>query len=92
MSNETKITGKLNRFESWEKQSVWDLSNGFRAIESYSTFYGPFITQFQKDGLIVWQCCNGGRDKLPEFAAPWLEAFCNPAIPKLVRCKFEKLF
>ena len=85
------ITGKYNAQKSWEKQSVFELSNSFTATVEYSQHYGEMVTRLDDSSGIVWHCSDGTKH-LPSFAAPWLVGFKNPAIPKLVRPNFKKQF
>lgn len=106
MANLTIMKAKINKELSWEKSTVWDLENGFRAYCSYSQFYGPSISRLERisDGAF-WHASNG-IDKipvsyagytylaLPDFARPWIEEIRNShgVIATMVRERFEKEF
>ncbi len=83
------ITGKRNDFLSWEKQTVYDLSNGFQATVSYS-HYGDMVSRLDSPDGYVWHCSNGlGKVPdlsnipelkyitLPAFAHAWIEELKN---------------
>lgn len=75
-------------------RNSWKLENGFIAETTYSSIYGEFIIRFHNAGKVVWQACNMEADKLPFFAADWVEAISNQygPIDRLVRCRFTREF
>lgn len=72
----------------------WSIENGFAAETTYSSTYGEFIIRLYCAGTLVWQACNGEADKLPSFAADWVETISNQygPIDRLVRCWFTREF
>lgn len=76
-----KITGFRNNLLSWERQSFWQLSNGWTAITECSPFYGEMVTALY-DGQSMWQCPNG-LTGLPQFARSWIEPIVNDWIVRL---------
>jgi hypothetical protein len=85
------MNGKYNRKESWEKQSVYDLDNGWSATLEYS-HYGEMVARLDSpDRKTYWHCSNGIKD-LPEFAREWLNGGDWWAIQDLVRPKFTKIY
>lgn len=63
------ITG-IRTGASWEKQNVFLLSNGYKAIVEYG-LYGRMITALYTDSE-CWHCSNG-FSALPDFAQEWIE-------------------
>ena len=85
------MTGIYNAEESWEKQSVYDLDNGWRATEEYS-HYGPHIVRLDSpDRKTYWHCSNGIKD-LPEFARAWLFGGDWFTTKDLVKPDFAKIY
>ncbi|MHC4299599.1 MAG: hypothetical protein ACYS7Y_20155 [Planctomycetota bacterium] len=85
----SEITGVYNCEESWEKQSVYTLSNGYTATIEYG-HYGDMICRFDWGDGEYWHCSNG-LDGLPEFAREWVEVVNPNCGQKLVRPKFRKV-
>ena len=83
--------GVFNREESWEKQSVFDLENGWKATVEYNSHYGQFISRLEKDG-ICWHCSNGINEFLPDFAHDWLSTVHKLSNTKLVLVGFRRLW
>ncbi len=70
-----QITGKCNDRLSWERQSVYDLSNGVRATVEFG-HYGDMVARLD-DSLGYWHCSNG-LASLPErfaFALDWVAPY-----------------
>lgn len=68
-----EITGCTNRRLSWEKQTVWDLSNGCRVTVERS-HYGEMVARID-DAAGYWHCSNG-YDSIPDrfsWARDWIE-------------------
>ena len=86
------IKGKRNGKKSWEKQTVYNLSNGCTAIIEWSPHYGDFLSRIDKPDGAYWHCSNG-ISGLPEFAKHWIQEICNAhgVIARLVRPNFKKL-
>ena len=85
------MKGTYNYRESWEKQSVYSLDNGWVATVEWS-HYGEMVSRLDSsDGKLYWHCSDG-LDDLPEFARPWLETVVQSAGTQLVRPRFEKVF
>ena len=91
----TTITGKYNESASWEKQVVYDLSNGWTATVEFSLCYGEQVsklncpnTQPLANGKTYWHCSEGLKD-LPEFARSWLEVVVEPNT-QVVRPRFTR--
>jgi len=53
-----KITGSALP-ASWEKCTVWLLSNGWKAWEQYNTCYGPYLSSLESPDGKLWQASNG---------------------------------
>jgi hypothetical protein len=93
----TEITGTVNHDESWEKQAVYDLSNGFTVTVEFSHCYGDMISRIDNATVkdypetMVWHCSNG-LATLPEWAEPWIEVVQQAAQIKLVRPGFKKIY
>ncbi len=88
--NAPKVTGRYNAKQSWEKQSVYQLSNGARAIVEYS-HYGEMIARLD-DAQGYWHC-SSGIASLPErfsFALAWLEPYLPQITDTLIRPRFER--
>ena len=100
------ITGSRCPERSWEKCTVWILSNGWTAWEQYS-YYGPYLSSLEAPDGKHWQASNGspGDQSSIGGAAKANAAFSTDeyidlpefAIPwrdtdrhKLVRPKFTK--
>lgn len=72
--------------ESWEKQKIAMLENGWKVTEEYNIHYGSFVKRLDSPDGKVWVACNGlngaekcnkifGCDKyidLPDFALPYV--------------------
>jgi len=57
--------------KSWEKQTMYDLENGYMAtIES--SHYGPMVSRLDAPDGSYWHCSNG-LDGLPDFAKAWVK-------------------
>jgi hypothetical protein len=86
------MNATYNRAESWEKQSVWELDNGWRATESYS-HYGEMIQRLDNPKGGYWHCSDG-LDGLPDFAREWIEELRNEhgVFARLVRPRFRKVY
>ena len=93
-----------NEKNSWEKQSCFDLENGWQATVEYC-YYGDMITRLDSPDGKYWHCSNGVGEKLPEhvysfnkviplpdFARPWIEQLTNAhgVFANLVRPNFTK--
>jgi hypothetical protein len=87
-----KIKAKFNDGLSWEKQSIYDLENGWRATIEYNPFYGNFIKRLDspENRDHFWAASNGIEEPqypscvpgwkylgLPEFARPWMKPIKN---------------
>ena len=93
------MTGTYSATESWEKQSVWDLENGWQATVGDSFPYGLHMVcrldcpagMKLAHGKPYWHCSDGLAE-LPDFARPWLEEIRNDhgIIASLVRPRWEK--
>ena len=96
MTTATKITATPNHTESWEKQAVYDLDNGFTVTVEYNSHYGDMVTRIDTareknyPDTMVWHCSNG-LDSLPEWAEPWIEVVNPTANIRLVRPEFQKI-
>lgn len=86
------MKAKFNSRLSWEKQSVYDLENGWRATIEWNQFYGSFVKRLDspENRDHFWAASNGIELPahpscvpgwkylaLPEFARPWLEPVKN---------------
>lgn len=85
-----EITGVYNSEESWEKQDVYTLSNGYTATIEFNRAYGDMVCRFDWGRDKHWHCSEG-LDDLPEFAREWVEVVHEVAGIKLVRPKFRKV-
>jgi hypothetical protein len=90
------MIGIFNKTLSWEKQSVYDLDNGWQATTEYSSFYGGMISrldspnkQLLPNGKSYWHCSDG-IDHLPAFAKPWLTGGKFHTTADIVRVGFTK--
>lgn len=88
------MNGKYSQ-KSWEKQSVWNLDNGWRATVEYG-YYGDHVVRLDSpDRKTYWHCSNGIKD-LPDFAHEWLQGGeypgTGPDLTKMVRVKFVKVY
>ncbi len=90
MNNE--LTAKPNKKLSWLHVQYWNLSNGYIAAVGYSQHYGDMVTQFLKDGKLIWQACNGAGDTLPDFAKDWHEVVVQSAGIKVLRPNFKRIY
>lgn len=92
-----KITGRLDGKLSWEKQTVFHLSNGWTAIIEFNNVLGiDFVRELYRDGQ-RWIACNG-LGALPSFATGWLD-YWHPeehrglyATKDRVAPQFEKVY
>lgn len=83
------MNGTYNHKQSWLRQHVFTLENGWTAtIES--SYYGDMISCLEKDGY-VWHCSNGQAD-LPEFAREWVQPIAPGHWQTLVRPLFNKQY
>jgi hypothetical protein len=80
----SEITGVFNSEESWEKQTVYTLSNGYTATIEFNRAYGDMISRFDWGKGNYWHCSNG-LDRLPEFARAWIEVVNTNCGIKLVK-------
>ena len=92
------MIGTFNNQQSWEKQSVYVLDNGWTATLEYNSCYGEMISrldapkgQILASGKPYWHCSDGLKD-LPDFARPWLEVVVKSCNDQLVRPGFDKIF
>ena len=84
------MNGQYIPKESWEKQQVFLLDNGWKATIEFHQTYGEFIKRldFPKgqafpNGTSYW-ITSYGRSTLPKFAKGWVEKH------GLVRVRFVK--
>lgn len=94
------MTGKYNRRQSWEKQQIYDLDNGWSATVEHS-HYGPMVSRLDSPagevvsfkncpkGKPYWHCSDG-FDDLPEFARPWLKTIHQLTGTQIVTPGFTK--
>ena len=92
------MKGKYNTRQSWEKQSVYKLDNGWTATLEYNMSYGEFISRLDApkghllgNGKPYWHCSDG-LAHLPDFAQGWREVVVKTAGDELVRAGFTKRF
>lgn len=93
-----RMVGIFNARRSWEKQSVYELDNGWVATLEYSTHYGEMVSRLDApkghlldNGKPYWHCSDG-LAHLPDFAQGWREVVVKSAGTELVRPGFEKKF
>jgi len=93
------MQGRFNRDESWEKQSVFLLDNGWM-VTVENSYYGEIVARLDKDGK-YWHCSNGIENTggisvntvpLPEFARSWVNGGDHCSSKNLVRPNFEKVY
>ena len=79
-----------NRDKSWEKQSFYDLDNGYEiAVES--SFYGCHLTTINdKNGNLIWHC-SSGLNSLPAWAHSWITPIAPGHWDKIVCPKIKRL-
>lgn len=82
--------------QSWEKQSVWKLENGWIATVEYNTIYGGMISRLEAPngellatGKAYWHCSDG-LSTLPDFARLWVETVVQSSNTQLVRPRFDR--
>jgi hypothetical protein len=91
------MNGTYMPYESWEKQSVWKLDNGWIATTGYSVHYGEFVQRFDiptgkhTNGKTYWHCSDG-IEHLPDFAKPWLRGGDFHTTANMVLIKFNRVF
>lgn len=87
-----ELNGKHNKEESWEKQNVYDLDNGYRVTVEYNQHYGDMVSRIDApDETYYWHCSNG-KDGLPEFAREWIKPVAPGHWMTLVRPLFNKVY
>ena len=99
------MKAKYNK-SSWEKQTVFDLENGWQAIVEYNLSYGEYVKRLNSpgDSNTFWLASNGLDEvpkscagfnyiALPDFARDWIEDLKNKhgVFARLVRPKFKEL-
>jgi hypothetical protein len=67
----TIITGKFISTPGSNNESTFDLSNGWRAVLTFSEPYQREFVKSLSKGSFRWICSKGIAD-LPEFARAWL--------------------
>ncbi len=78
--------------ESWEKQTWWQLENGFRICEEWSQCYGPFVKRMESPAGESWDASRGQPPAGPfAFAEAWREGGTGHAA-RLIRPRFDKQF
>jgi hypothetical protein len=94
------VIGKFDKRQSWEKQSVYKLDNGWTATLEYS-HYGEMVSRLDSpkgeivsyknapQGKAYWHCSDGHTD-LPDFARPWIKIVVPSAGTEIVCPGFEK--
>lgn len=48
--------------KSWEKQTIWNLENGWQATEEYNIHYGPYLTRLESPDGKIWLASNGTKE------------------------------
>lgn len=106
MNKTPELTGKHLPLKSWEKQSVYSLSNGWTATVGYSMHYGEHVTRLDSPNGLYWHCSTSpasfeilktnipnykGIKNLPGFAECWRRGGSGPA-KDLVRPGFKRTF
>tara|TARA_Y100000361_G_scaffold117266_1_gene108382 strand:- start:183 stop:467 length:285 start_codon:yes stop_codon:yes gene_type:complete len=88
-----ELTGKQNSRMSWEKQSVWNLNNGFRVTVEFG-YYHDFVTRIDAPTIekrkMIWHCSLHENDDLPDWAKSWVETVNEHANIQIVRPGFKK--
>lgn len=85
------MNGKYNKEQSWEKQAIYDLDNGWQARVEMS-HYGEHVVRLDSpDRKTYWHCSNGIKD-LPEFAREWVNGGDFFTTADLVRPKFDRIY
>lgn len=85
------MTGKYNKRQSWEKQTVYKLENGAKVTLEYNQHYGEYVSRIDLPNGDRWHCSNGNKD-LPEFAQGWVEVVHALSNLSLVRPKFDRVY
>lgn len=95
------MIGKFDKRQSWEKQQVFKLDNGWTATVEYSVHYGEMVSRLDSPkgeivshknatkGKAYWHCSDG-LDDLPDFAQSWREVVVMSAQTEIIRPRFEK--
>lgn len=83
------MNGKFDSKQSWEKQQVFKLENGYTAIVSWNNSYGELVTCLTHPKLGTWHACNGLAE-LPQFAHAWLKCINPTCGCQIVQPKFER--
>lgn len=91
------MRGIFNASKSWEKQSVYDIDNGWRATVE-NCHYGEMVCRLDAptgqslpSGRTYWHCSNG-YDELPAFARPWIKMVVKSAETTIVTPGFTKIY
>jgi hypothetical protein len=77
-----------NNVDSWEKQTCYDLENGWSAIVEFSPIYQNHITRLDNPERTTYWHCSNGLTNLPEFAKPWIRGGDGPD-HRLVNPQFQ---
>ncbi len=56
------MKAKINS-RSWEKQSIFNLENGWVATVEYNPCYGEFVSRLDSPNGKMWHCSNGSPER-----------------------------